>query len=385
MTKSAVSKLKPKTAKPKASYQHWLNERISPELQHQVNRLRNAKDVQHVRLMADAHLANEVCVGCVLATSQLIYPAAIGGDIGCGMLAIAFDAEADFIGQTQAQQILQHLSKAVPIIKQSQPQQLPFSDSLSCHSLEQQAQRDGRYQLGTLGRGNHFLELQQCSESGQLWLMVHTGSRGMGPAIRDHHLAHADGRSAGIGYLDSKSEQGIAYTRDMHWARKYANANRELILVQCQQMFHQLFGIEAEPDSLIHCDHNHFESLMVKGQSLLVHRKGASNVAKGVLAVIPGSMGSDSFHVAGKGNEDSLYSSSHGAGRCMSRQLARKTIGVDSLAKQLDGVYYQQSNLHLLKEEAPSSYKNIDEVMRLQKKLVKVRRRLHPVLSYKGV
>ena len=122
-------------SKPKASYKHWLNERISDDLQQQINRLRNAKDVQHVPLMADAHLANDVCVSCVLATSELIYPAAIGGDIGCGMLAVALDAEADFIGQTQAQFILEQLNVLIPIVKQREKQALLLKNELSSEYL----------------------------------------------------------------------------------------------------------------------------------------------------------------------------------------------------------------------------------------------------------
>lgn len=370
--------------KNQASYQHWLREKLTPELQEQTQRLRSAKDVKHVRLMADAHLANDVCVGCVLATQQLIYPAAIGGDIGCGMLSVPLNIDADFIQRQQADMILKNLTHLVPIMKQTEPIAFEFDRKLSNERLQHIAQRDGCYQLGTLGRGNHFLELQRCLDTGQLWLMIHTGSRGMGPTIRDYHLHYATGKSAGLKYFDINSEQGLAYFNDLCWAREYANTNRLRILQQCRKLFHDLLSISVDESQMIHCDHNHLDKVTIHKQNLLIHRKGACSVAKGEASIIPGSMGSDSFHVIGKGNVDALFSSSHGAGRCMSRQQARKTITSDNLSKQLSGIFYQQEKLRLLTEEAPTSYKNIEKVMSLQKKLVKVKRRLSPVLSYKG-
>lgn len=370
--------------KSKASYRHWLSEKLSPELEQQTKRLLHAKGVKHVRLMADAHLANDVCVGCVLATEKLIYPAAIGGDIGCGMLSVPLDIDADFIQSQQAELIFKNLTHLVPIVKQSQGTSFELDRKLSNEKLQHIAVRDGCYQLGTLGRGNHFLELQRCVETGQLWLMIHTGSRGMGPAIRDYHLHNATGKSGGLTYLDIDSEQGQAYYNDLEWARDYANVNRLQILERCRTLFHDLFSVSVDENRIIHCDHNHLDMATLNKQDLLIHRKGACSVTKGEAAIIPGSMGSDSFHVIGKGNADSLFSSSHGAGRCMSRQLARKTITSNNLSKQLSGIYYQQEKLRLLTEEAPTSYKNIEKVMSLQKKLVKVTRRLSPVLSYKG-
>lgn len=370
--------------KSKASYRHWLSEKLSLELEQQTKRLLNAKGVKHVRLMADAHLANDVCVGCVLATENLIYPAAIGGDIGCGMLSVPLGIDADFIQSEQAELIFKNLANLVPIVKQAHGIHFELDRELSNERLKHIALRDGCYQLGTLGRGNHFLELQRCAETGQLWLMIHTGSRGMGPAIRDYHLHHASGKSGGLKYLDINSEQGQAYCNDLDWAREYANANRLKILERCRILFHNLFSTSVDESKMIHCDHNHLDVSTLSKQKLLIHRKGACSVTKGEAAIIPGSMGSDSFHVIGRGNADSLFSSSHGAGRCMSRQLARKTITSNNLSKQLSGIFYQQEKLHLLTEEAPTSYKNIEKVMSLQKKLVKVTRRLSPILSYKG-
>ncbi len=371
-------------SKSKATYRHWLSEKLNDDLQSQTKRLLHAKDVKHLRLMADAHLANDVCVGCVLATSHLVYPSAVGGDIGCGMLSVPLDVDAEFIKEKQATQIFDFLTVNVPIVKQRNSILVGGIDKLSSNKLQKIAMRDGQYQLGTLGRGNHFIELQRCHGSGQLWLTIHTGSRAIGPAVRDYHLEKTQNKSAGIKYLDLDSEQGEAYFQDMQWAREYASANRLFILDQCRKLFRQQFSASVIEKDMIHCDHNHIERLDIAKKSFLVHRKGACSVNKGEQAIIPGSMGSDSFHVIGKGNAGSLYSSSHGAGRCMSRQLARNTISKDNLSKQLSGIFYQTEKLRLLTEEAPTSYKKIETVIALQKKLVKVTRRLSPVLNFKG-
>ncbi len=267
--------------KQKATYRHWLSEKISPDLQQQTQRLLHAKDIKHVRLMADAHLANDVCVGCVLATTHLIYPAAVGGDIGCGMLSIPFNMEASFIQGKHVNKIFTALMKYIPVVKQKNFYSFDTSHQLSSSKLQKIANSDGRLQLGTLGRGNHFLELQSCTETGQLWLMIHTGSRAMGPAIRDYHLDQSHTKSAGLKYLDVNSQTGQAYLHDMQWAREYAYSNRELILKNCQNIFKKQFSVSVDKTQMIHCDHNHIERLSVNNQSLIIHRKGACSVKKG--------------------------------------------------------------------------------------------------------
>jgi tRNA-splicing ligase RtcB len=368
-----------------ATFKHWLSEKSSDTLKQQSQRLRNMKDVKHVRLMADAHVANEVCVGCVLATETLLYPTAVGGDIGCGMLAAAVDLDAADIDAKKAEQIFTYFKLNIPILSQREAHFVDDLENLSSGALQQLASRSGSLQLGTLGRGNHFLELQRCQTSKQLWIMIHTGSRCMGPAIRDFHLAKATQKSGGLNYLECNTVLGKDYINDMLWARRYAEKNRLLILDKCKTLFKTLFSTTVDTEQLIHCDHNHIESISVGKKQYWVHRKGACSVKKDEYAVIPGSMGSDSFHVKGKGSLDSLYSSSHGAGRQMSRKMAHNTITPTHLKSQLTGVFYQPEKLAKLTEEAPSSYKNIDNVMAQQRKLLKAVRRLSPILSYKGV
>ncbi|MGI0119704.1 RtcB family protein [Zooshikella sp. RANM57] len=367
-----------------ASYRHWLSEKLGDELTTQVKRLRLMKDVKHIRLMADAHLAENVCVGCVLATTKLIYPTAIGGDIGCGMLAAPIAMCADDIQEKEAAVIFKRLSKSVPIIQHKNHSDLSIFGELSAELLQKEFIRNGSRQIGTLGQGNHFLELQRCKLSGQLWLMIHTGSRCMGPAIRDFHLNCGHGRSHGLTYLDSGTESGEAFLQDMQWARRYASVNRLMILAQCEALFHEVFQADINKSQLIHCDHNHCEQEDINGQSLWLHRKGACSVRANEQALIPGSMGSDSFHVVGTGSTDSMFSCSHGAGRTMSRFQARRSITSERLKKQLSGVFYQAEKLAGLTEEAPESYKRIGQVIKSQKNLFKVKRQLEPILSYKG-
>ncbi|OUS28417.1 hypothetical protein A9Q99_12920 [Gammaproteobacteria bacterium 45_16_T64] len=373
----------------KATYQHWVSESLPLSLTQQIERLRNLNDVKHVRIMPDAHLAHDVCIGSVLASDSLIYPRAIGGDIGCGMLAAEFTCAADAIGTREAKAILTLLRHRVPIIKQ--PKENICSEafqqiecSLSHRALSALADKAGRIQLGTLGRGNHFLELQKDACSGALWVMIHTGSRAMGPAIRDHYETLSSNTSGGLHYLQATSPIGQHYLQDHNWARSYAAMNRRVILQQIENIIFQVLGVKPVNALGIDCDHNHLQQETHDNEVLWVHRKGASAVHKNCLAIIPGSMGTPSFHVIGKGNQQSLCSSSHGAGRCMSRHEAKKRVSFHRLQNEMEGIFYEKKQSRQLVEESPSAYKDISKVMKAQKKLVTIKRKLLPILSYKG-
>ncbi len=371
--------------KPKATYQKWISETLDERVSQQIERLRHAKDVKHVRIMPDVHLANDVCIGCVLATDRLLYPAAIGSDIGCGMLAQGFNLPAQRITAEDASTIFEALHAQVPITKQAHGNHdWQGPGELSCPTLQQVAAREGRYQLGTLGRGNHFLELQVEEATGDLWVMIHTGSRSIGPAIRRYYEARSDSKSAGMPYLDANTELGQAFLSDMVWARAYAQHNRRLILQEVHAIVEATLGGLPVADTLIDGDHNHVEHEQYGEEHLWVHRKGASASHLNRMVVIPGSMGAPSFHVMGLGSRESLCSSSHGAGRCMSREEARSRISVGRLLDEVAGNFVDARSVSGLVEEAPSAYKNVLKVMKAQRKLVKVKRRLMPVLTYKG-
>lgn len=366
----------------------WLPEPPTAEVRSALQRLAALEDVAHIAVMPDAHLAHGVCIGTVTGTRTTLLPEAVGGDIGCGMTAIAFDADAACLTTDRdASLLLAGLYADVPFVKHANRSaaSLPIDlveSPLSSLMLQKLATRDGRVQLGTLGRGNHFLELQR-DEANHLWLMVHSGSRGMGPLIREHHLALAT-KSQGLGVVDAESDEGRCYLDDVAWARRYAAHNRARMVEGVVALMARLFGATPRPDSQIDCDHNHVQSESHLGRSLWVHRKGALHAAVDVPGVIPGSMGSASYHVLGRGEPTALCSSSHGAGRSMTRTDARRRVTPKQLSEQMHGVWFDHRITDHLREEAPSAYKNISTVMRAQRDLTKITRKLRPVLVYKG-
>jgi tRNA-splicing ligase RtcB (3'-phosphate/5'-hydroxy nucleic acid ligase) len=210
-----------------APVRKWLSAPIGHDVSEAIERLRQAPDVQQIAVMPDVHLAADVCIGIVIATSRLIYPQAVGGDIGCGMLAVGFDVEATALHDPGiAGRLLAGLGRAVPARRRNRRAAIkPPSDleatALSHPSLNTMRQNEGVIEFATLGSGNHFIELQS-DDDGRLWLMVHSGSRGIGPAIRDHHLGHAETVGGGLHALDATSEQGVMYLRDVAWARRWA-------------------------------------------------------------------------------------------------------------------------------------------------------------------
>jgi len=362
---------------------------MSPELKDALDRLARAEDVAHIAVMPDAHLADDVCVGTVTATRRRLLPAAVGGDIGCGMVGLRLDAPPDLLeDRDRAARMLSGLGARIPPLLRPSSEAPALAAELmdaplSAPELEVKKKRDGRLEMGTLGRGNHFLEVQK-DEEGSVWLLVHSGSRAMGPAIRKWHEARAPRDRAGIAWLDAESEEGRGYLADVAWARAYAKASRAQILEQALGLVGDLFGVPADPSSRIEIDHNHVAREEHGGQTLWVHRKGAMGLPQGCLGVVPGSMGSASFHVEGRGHAEALDSSAHGAGRAMSRAEASRRIRPKDLLAEARGVWFDHRLAASLCQEAPSAYKDIGVVMRAQRELVRVVRRLMPVLVYKA-
>jgi tRNA-splicing ligase RtcB len=252
--------------------------------------------------------------------------------------------------------------------------------------LENLKARDGKFQFCTLGRGNHFVELQ-ADEQDRLWLMVHCGSRGIGQAIATHHLkkARLSGQQEKLVRFDAESADGQAYLADAAWAILYAEQNRLAIIDEVERLLREQFGLVADRASLIHSNHNHVNRETHDDGAFWVHRKGALSAFDGEPGVIPGSMGSASFHVIGRGEQESLCSSSHGAGRRFSRGEASKKINVRRLEQEMHGVWFDHRHMKMLRDEAPSAYKDIHAVMRAQRDLTRIERQVRPLLSYKGV
>ena len=372
-----------------APLHRWVAEPPPREVAEALERLRRGEDVARVAVMPDVHLAEDVCVGTVLATHHTIVPAAVGGDIGCGMAALGLDGSADRLaGASDAAAVLAGLQRAIPALRHpggADEHALPegLAGALSSPGLESLRWRSAGAQLGTLGRGNHFVEVQ-ADEDERLWIMVHSGSRGMGPAIRDHHEAIAPRLRGGLRGLPADTPEAEAYLADMRWALAYAEASRARLMERACAVLAACLGVQPGGAPLISCHHNFVRRELHAGQWLWVHRKGAISAREGEPGVIPGSMGAPSYHVLGRGNAAALCSSSHGAGRCMARGEARRRIGAQELLAQLRGVWFDHRDAEALLDEAPAAYKDIGAVMRAQRELTRVVRRLRPVLSFKA-
>jgi tRNA-splicing ligase RtcB len=340
--------------------------------------------------MPDAHVAEDVCVGTVTATSRRLLPAAVGGDIGCGMMTVRLGVGAESLAdRDRAARVLAGFERLVPKLLRRSSEAPPLPQCLlelplSTGALEKAKSRDGRLSFGTLGRGNHFLEVQRDPE-GELWIAAHSGSRVLGPAIRDHHESKAPRDASGLAFLDADSTAGQAYLNDAAWAGLFARLSREALLDAAITVLADVIGASPDWDSRVGCDHNHVRREDHLGERLWVHRKGAMHLEAGALGILPGSMGTSTFHVEGRGHEEALCSSAHGAGRSLSRGEARRRIGVRTLLSEVSGVWFDHRLAGALCEEAPSAYKDVGAVLRAQRDLTRVVRRLEPVLVYKAV
>jgi tRNA-splicing ligase RtcB len=373
-----------------ASMRAWLAAPLDREVSEAIERLRRAPGVEQIAVMPDVHLSADVCIGVAVATSHLIYPQAVGGDIGCGMFAVALDVEAAALDVPRvAGQVLNDLGRAVPPRRRNrremvaQPEDVA-RDPLSHASLESVRRNEGAIEFATLGSGNHFLEMQ-ADEEGRLWLMVHSGSRVLGQAIRDHHLARAQRVENGLRVLEATSGAGLEYLHDVLWARRFADASRRAMAEEAGRVLAGRLGARVCWETAITADHNHVSLENHGGRDLWVHRKGAMPARLGERGVLPGSMGTLSFHVEGRGCQEALCSSAHGAGRALSRTAARGKVSEREFRRQMEGVWYDSRLAGKLRDEAPAAYKDIRAVLRAQSELVKVTRSLRPVLNYKGV
>jgi tRNA-splicing ligase RtcB len=368
----------------------WADGALDRDVAAAIERLAQADDVRRIAVMPDVHLAADVCIGTVVATSRTLYPNAVGGDIGCGVAALAFDCEAARLDDERAAAaVLAGLYQAIPLTRHGRRRAPGLgaglsSRTLSSPSLEAAKNADGALQAGTLGRGNHFVELQSDGE-GRLWLMLHSGSRGIGQRIRDHHLARCVAGRSGLRYLDAAGAGGADYLRDVAWALDYAEWSRRTMATAASEVVRSVLGADPDESSYVSCHHNHVRRETHGGESFWVHRKGAISAAAGEPGLIPGSMGTHSYHVEGRGCAEALCSSAHGAGRRLSRTEARRRLSAKDVTRELRGVWFDHRLAAGLREEAPSVYKDVDAVLRAEHELVRIVRRLRPVLSFKGV
>ncbi len=346
--------------------------------------------VEHVAAMPDLHVAHGVAVGTVFATRDTVVPVALGGDLGCGMSAVRFDYPAARLSPRDLGRLLDALGRAIPVGDQThRGRGIALDDELlatplSTGALEHARQRLGPRHLGTLGGGNHFVELSRDG-GGDLWLSVHSGSRGLGAAIAAHHVrAAAEADASALPGLRGDTEAGRACLADLAWTFEFARANRGRLLSQATRCVVEVTGVDAQADSEVDVHHNFVRREVHFGQRLLVHRKGAIAAAAGERALIPGSMGTASYVVEGLGEATSFRSASHGAGRVLTRREAREQLQMERFVQSMRRVVFDQRRARALIEEAPAAYRNIAEVLEDEADLVRPQVRLEPIAVLKG-
>ncbi|MEV6488957.1 RtcB family protein [Actinoplanes sp. NPDC051633] len=353
----------------------------------------------HIALMPDAHLGKGATVGSVIPTVGAIIPAAVGVDIGCGMAAVRTQYHRDELKPGLAG-LRTAIEQAVPLSAGSYNTVLTGTASKRVETLTAQAEKAGfdpaRYagnwalQLGTLGSGNHFIEVS-TDEKGTVWLFLHSGSRGVGNKIASHHIKVAQEAmkrwwislpDPDLAYLAEGTDEFWAYIRELRWAQNFALANRDEMMDRVVDCFAEFAGGPVREVERVQCHHNYTEQEQHFGKKVWLSRKGAINAAKGVPGLIPGSMGDASYVVVGKGNPVALNSSPHGAGRQYSRSKARKTFTREQLREAMRGIEFRDTDAFL--DEIPQAYKPIDVVMRDAEDLVEVRHTLRQIVNVKG-
>ena len=346
--------------------------------------------------MPDAHVGMGATIGSVIPTAGAIIPSAVGVDIGCGMVAAELDVTEDQLPDS-LEPLLGRIERAIPAgvgrghdaVADNAVRWLATHQPAT-ELAEDQARRVAK-QFGTLGSGNHFFEL--CvDERTRVWVVLHSGSRGIGNKLATMHIGKARKladalelqlEDRDLAYFTENTPEFDAYVADMLWAQEYAWANRDQMMDNAMRELFAFFGFGRETQR-INCHHNFTQREVHDGRELWITRKGAIRADTGDLGVIPGSMGTRTYIVAGKGNAASWRSCSHGAGRRHSRTQAKKLFTEADLAEQMAGKVWLSSRAGALLDEIPTAYKDIDQVMADQTDLVEVRHTLHQVLNYKG-
>lgn len=352
----------------------------------------------HVALMPDAHVGIGATVGSVIPTDGAVIPAAVGVDIGCGMIAAEIDAHQDDLPD-DIEPLLGRIARVIPAgVGQGHDDVARRADRwLTDHrpatELAGKQVVKAAKQFGTLGSGNHFVEV--ClDERDRVWVVLHSGSRGIGNQLAQMHIATARRlakdlelrlEDPDLAYFLEGTPEFDAYITDMLWAQDYARANRDLMMDRAlREVLEFIGGGSRRVVQRINCHHNFTQRERHGDADLWITRKGAIKADVGDLGVIPGSMGTRSYIVAGLGSADSWTSCSHGAGRRLSRTQAKRQYTAADLTAKMSGKVWLSDRAGALVDEIPSAYKNIDQVMADQADLVEVRHTLRQILNYKG-
>ncbi|MFI7421936.1 RtcB family protein [Nonomuraea sp. NPDC049684] len=376
-------------------------ETVDPQAMQQLRNVANLPWVHGVAVMPDVHHGKGATVGSVIAMKDAVSPAAVGVDIGCGMTAVKTSYKASQLPDNLAY-LRGKLEQAVPVGFQHHKRPV---DPAKVHGMRTagwaefwrefddlapavRARRErAEAQMGTLGGGNHFLEV--CADDeGWVWVVLHSGSRNIGKELAEHHIGVARGLSHNQGLVDrdlavflGHTPEMDAYRRDLYWAQDYARRNRALMMgLVCDVLRRHLPGIGF--DQPISCHHNYVAEERYDGVDVLVTRKGAIRAGSGDLGIIPGSMATGTYIVKGLGNPRAFNSASHGAGRKMSRTKAKKTFTVKDLEEQTFGVECRKDPGVI--DEIPGAYKDLESVMAAQRDLVEVVAHLRQLICIKG-
>lgn len=376
----------------------WTDQ-LEPSAEQQLTALGSCPFVfHHVAAMPDVHYGIGATIGSVFATQNAILPTAVGVDIGCGVLAQPFSVRAVDLSASFLRDLHEITKRDIPtgFGAHPGPQQWDGFDTGRYTDAVAHIVRDkAPHQLGSLGGGNHFLELCK-DEDGMVWLLLHSGSRGAGNQIAQHHIDVARELNFELGIksapdlwvLPLDTPQGQAYLTDMLWAQDYAMENRQRMRWAFIDLFDRLLkkklriDLDFDPQAAINIHHNYANRETAYGEEVWVHRKGATFAGSGALGIIPGSMATGSYIVRGLGNPESFQSCSHGAGRVMSRGQAERSITLEAFAHRMKGIVAETSREYL--DEAPQAYKDLDTVIVNQRDLVEPVRRLLPIMNVKG-
>jgi len=355
----------------------------------------------HVALMSDCHLGKGATVGSVIPTLGAIMPAAVGVDIGCGMMAVRTQfTAADMRERGDLASLRVAIENAIPLSAGKYNQTVRDAPETAARIAEletadgaeaaEQIAPNWRLQLGTLGSGNHFIEVS-LDEQGRVWLFLHSGSRGVGNRLAVKHIRTATAEckkwwislpDPDLAYLVEGTAEFEAYIRDLRWAQHFAALNRQEMMDRAAACLGAWTGQPVQREETVACHHNYTEREKHFSKQVWLSRKGAIDATTGTLGLIPGSMGTASYVVAGKGNRLALNSSPHGAGRAYSRRAAQRTFTRAQLETAMKGIEWRHTSAFL--DEIPAAYKPIGQIMTDAADLVEVRHTLHQIVNVKG-
>jgi len=356
----------------------------------------------HVALMPDAHVGIGATVGSVIPTVDAVIPAAVGVDIGCGMVAVRTQFTADRLrgARRPLSYLRQQIERVIPLSPGNYNRKVVGRAREAVAELERLAREENvqpasfaknwQLQLGSLGGGNHFIEVV-ADEAGQVWTFLHSGSRGVGNQIARRFISAAQRATErrgvelpdrNLAYLTVDDPDFHTYLSHLHWAQEFARLNREVMMDRVVEQLGLFMGEPVQRREEVNCHHNYTAVETHFGAERIVSRKGAIAAHRGVRGLIPGSMGTRSYVVTGKGNEMSLCSAPHGAGRVYSRSQARRTFTQQDLRDRMKGIEFRDSAAFI--DEIPDAYKDVDVVMEDAADLVNVDHVLRQLVNVKG-